>query len=105
MITINIAKDFTDTPGFRYYTDGPFSGEEFFDKLLKIKFQEAKDKDQQLKIILDGVNGFTTSFLNESFRRLGEAFGSDQTWNRLIIVSNNIPKYIEKIKSSLYEKK
>jgi hypothetical protein len=37
---INIAKDFTETPGARYYADGEFPGEEFRDKFLKNIFNE-----------------------------------------------------------------
>ena len=93
MITINIAEDFSITPGFRTYSDGPKSGEEFFDSLLLSKFQEALEKDVKLKIILDGTNGYTSSFLNESFRLLGNKFGSDIVWNRLIIISNEVPNF------------
>ena len=52
MIVIDIAKDFTDEPGARNYSDGLFSGEEFFDKLLRPKYIEAKEQNQKLKIIL-----------------------------------------------------
>lgn len=102
MITIDIPKDFTKTPGWRTYKDGPFSGQEFFDKILKKDFKRAKDQDVKLKIILDGSNGYTTSFLNEAFRRLGEEYGADEVWNRLTIISNEVPKYIERVKKGVY---
>lgn len=105
MITINIAEEFAKTPGFRTYSDGPKSGQEFYDNLLKEKFQEAQRQNVKLKVILDGTNGYTSSFLNESFRLLGNEFGPDLVWERLIIISNEIPKYIEKVKKSVYEKK
>jgi phosphomannomutase len=102
MIVIDIPNDFTKTPGWRTYDDGPFSGQEFFDKLLKDGFEKAKNEDVKLKVILDGSNGYTTSFLNEAFRLLGKEFGSDKVWNRLIIISNEVPKYIERIKKGVY---
>jgi len=102
MIIIDIPKDFSRTPGWRTYEDGPFSGEEFFDKLLKDSFAKAKNKGVKLKVILDGSDGYTTSFLNEAFRLLGKEFGSDFVWNNLIIVSNEVPKYIERIKKGVY---
>lgn len=105
MIEINIANDFTREPGARNYSDGPFSGEEFFDKLLKPKYVEAKNSQVKLKIILDGTEGYASSFLNEAFIRLGSEFGADEVWSNLILVSDEIPKYIKKVKESVYEKR
>jgi phosphomannomutase len=103
MITINIKEDFSATTGFRTYDDGPKSGLEFFEKLLDNKFKEASEQSVKLKIILDGGEGYTSSFLNEAFRLLGEKYGADLVWNNLLIVSEERPKYIEKIKKSVYE--
>lgn len=103
MIKINISKDFSKTPGFRTYLDGPKSGQEFYEKLLKDKFQEAVNSGVKLEINIDGTDGYTSSFLNEAFRLLGKEFGADNAWSNIIIVSNEIPKYIDKIKSSIYE--
>tara|TARA_B100000378_G_scaffold277841_1_gene279179 strand:- start:1768 stop:2091 length:324 start_codon:yes stop_codon:yes gene_type:complete len=102
MITIDIPNEFAKTPGWRTYADGPKSGQEFYDELLKDRYEEALRNDVKLKVILDGSNGYTTSFLNEAFRLLGGAFGADKVWNRLIIVSNEVPKYIERIKKGVY---
>ena len=103
MVEINIAKDFTQTPGYRTYEDGPFSGQEFYDKILKRKFIDAHTHGDKLKIILDGTNGYTSSFLNEAFILLGKEFGANTVWNNLIIISNEVPKYIHKVKESVYE--
>ncbi|MCB0744003.1 MAG: STAS-like domain-containing protein [Ignavibacteriae bacterium] len=102
MIIIDIPNDFTKTPGWRTYEDGPFSGQEFFDTLLKKEFARAKNQKVKLKIILDGSNGYTTSFLNEAFRLLGKEFGSDFVWENLVIISNEVPKYVERIKKGVY---
>lgn len=103
MIVIDIPRDFTRTPGWRTYEDGPYSGQQFFDELLKDGFAKAKREGVKLKVILDGSDGYTTSFLNESFRLLGKEFGKDFVWNNLVIVSNEVPKYIERIKKGVYE--
>ncbi|WP_339662332.1 STAS-like domain-containing protein [Croceibacter atlanticus] len=102
MIVIDIPKNFTKTPGWRTYDDGPYSGQEFYDKLLKKGYEDALAQDVKLKVILDGSNGYTTSFLNEAFRLLGGEFGGDAVWHRLLIVSNEVPKYIERIKKGVY---
>jgi hypothetical protein len=103
MVTIYIAEDFAKNPGARNYDDGPKSGREFFDTLLKKKFIEAVEQKTKLNIILDGTTGYASSFLNESFSLLGTEFGADDVWDRLIITSIEIPKYILKIKESVYE--
>ncbi|WP_445914498.1 STAS-like domain-containing protein [Yeosuana sp.] len=103
MVTINIKEDFSATTGFRTYDDGPKSGLEFFEKLLDNKYKEASEQAVKLKIILDGGEGYTSSFLNEAFRLLGEKYGADLVWNNLLIVSEERPKYIAKIKKSVYE--
>lgn len=105
MKEINIAQEFTTEPGARNYEDGPFSGEEFFDKILKPRYIEAKSNNVKLKVILDGTEGFASSFLNEAFIRLGSEFGADEVWGNLILVSDEMPKYIQKVKESVYEKK
>lgn len=105
MITIKISKDFTDTPGARVYNDGEFSGEEFYDKLLKPKFEEAKRHGTKLMVDLDGTNGYASSFLNEAFGRLGNEYGPDLVWESLEITSLEVPKYIQKVKEAVYEKR
>ena len=69
MITINIKEDFSPTTGFRTYEDGPKSGLEFYETLLKEKFENAIRTNDKLKIILDGGEGYTSSFLNEAFMK------------------------------------
>lgn len=103
MVTINIKEEFSATTGFRTYDDGPKSGLEFYDVLLNKKFSEAQKNGVKLKVILDGGEGYTSSFLNEAFRLLGEKYGAENVWNNIIIISEEWPKYIKKIKDSIYE--
>lgn len=104
MIHINIAKDFSRTPGARNYSDGPFSGEEFYEKLLNPRFKAAINENTKLEITLDGTAGFASSFINESFRLLAKEFGAELVWQNLVIISSEVPKYVQKIKEALYEK-
>lgn len=104
MIRINIANDFSRTPGARNITDGPFSGEEFYKNILNPKFKLAIKEKTKLEITLDGTAGFASSFINESFRLLGREFGSETVWHNLVIISNEVPKYIQKVKEAVYEK-
>jgi STAS-like domain of unknown function (DUF4325) len=105
MIDIKISTNFTKTPGARYYSDGPFSGEEFYDKLLKKSYVEAVNQGVKLRVDLDGTDGYASSFLNEAFSRLGNEFGADTVFSNLIIISEEVPKYLKKVKESIYEKR
>jgi hypothetical protein len=60
--TIFVAQDFSDTPGGRYKRLGPASGEEFRDHLVQI-LKSGKD----LIVIVDGAEGYGSSFLEEAF--------------------------------------
>lgn len=105
MIEIKIKRDFSFTPGARDYEDGKKSGQEFYEKLLKKRFEEALSKNVKLKVDLDGVEGYPSSFLSESFGLLGNEFGADRVWGNLIIVSNYVPKYIKKIEEYVFKKR
>lgn len=99
MITINIANDFTDTPGPRYKNDGEYSGEEFREKLLEPKFLEAKNNNKKLKIDFDGGYGYLISFLEEAFGGLARIYGSDLVLQILEFKSDEEEALIEKVKS------
>jgi hypothetical protein len=96
-LKIIIAKDFSPTPGARYYTDGPFSGEEFYDKLLSVKFNEALESGRKLVVDLDGTEGYATSFLDEAFRRLAKHFSINTVMQNLEIISTEEPDWREEV--------
>ena len=50
MITINIANEYTKTPGGRFKSEGDFSGEDFRDSILIPKYLEAVKQNQLLCI-------------------------------------------------------
>jgi hypothetical protein len=62
MTTISIAQDFSKYPGGRYLSDGPYSGQLFRTKHLVPVLGEDK-----IIVILDGVRGYGSSFLEEAF--------------------------------------
>ncbi len=63
MKTIDIGKDFSDTPWGRYAEDGPFNGSEFRDSIL-VPALKANDS---VEVRIDTVEGFGSSFLEEAF--------------------------------------
>jgi hypothetical protein len=75
MKTINIAHDFSDVPGGRFPTDGPFNGQDFRDRLLAPSLRD----DNGVTVILDGTEGFGSSFLEEAFGGLVRNYDFEDT--------------------------
>lgn len=82
MSTILIAKEFSRFPAGRYHPkDGDFSGERFRSEFLIPKLNNS---NEIITVILDGVKGYPSSFLEEAFGgllRLG--FSSAELKRRL----------------------
>ena len=98
MISISIAKDFSDAPGGRYKNEGENSGEEFRDRILKPKFDEAKRNNEKIEIDFDNCYGFATSFLEEAFGGFVRTYKTKGLLNCLVIISNDDATLYEKVK-------
>lgn len=96
MITINIATDYTKTPGGRFISEGEYSGQDFREKVLKPKFLQALEDNDQLTVILDGGYGYATSFLEEAFGGLAREMRNSKIKD-IIIISEEEPQLISKI--------
>jgi len=94
--TINIAMEFSSTPGARYRSDGPYSGEEFREAILETALQES-GPDACVEIVLDGTEGYATSFLEEAFGGLARKLGCDVCLQRLRFRSEEDPLLVEEI--------
>lgn len=82
-IIIKIAEDYTKTPGVREEIEGDFPGEEFLEKILLPKFDEAITSKKRLFIDLDDTAGYATSFLEAAFGGLARHYK-----NHKIILEN-----------------
>ncbi len=92
MSTIRII-DFSKTPGARYFSDGPYSGEEFFIKVLNSAFKNALDKKEKLTVDLDGTSGYASSFLSEAFGLLAEKYSVNVVLSNIEIISKEEPDW------------
>lgn len=95
---LSIFKEFSDAPGLRYCNLSEKSGEEFYHSLLNSRFAEAIDNNEKLVLILDYTEGFAPSFLDESIGNLVYDFSLETVERYLIIVSNEEPFWIDRIK-------
>lgn len=94
-VTINIATNFSIEPMGRYLTDGDGSGEAFRERVLVPALKEA----ETVEVILDGTEGYGSSFLDEAFAGLlrEHGFSADDFKRRVLLVSKEDPSFIEEI--------
>jgi STAS-like domain of unknown function (DUF4325) len=88
--TVSIA-DFSQFPAGRSRRDGPFSAERFRDDVLVPALKAAIESNSRVTVRLDGVLGYSSSFLEETFGgliRLGE-FRPEVLRRTLVITADN----------------
>ncbi len=98
MITLSIATDFSKKPGLRYKDKSKYSGELFRESLLKPKYLEAKKNKVKLVVVLDGVKGYASSFLEEAFGGLARECPEDNIFDRIDLVATEEGYLIDDIK-------
>jgi hypothetical protein len=89
--------DFTTTPGARYVEDGPFPGEVFREKVLRPAFERAQADNRELRVDLDGIWGYATSFLEEAFGGLAQIYGPDVVERLVKIKCDDEPELLPEI--------
>ncbi len=90
---INIRNEFSRYPAGRYLSDGPYNGERFREDFL---IPALKDKTSQICIVLDGVRGYNSSFLDEAFGGLvRRGYSADELLKRLQFESRDESLIVE----------
>ena len=89
--------EFSQRPGPRYISQGKDSGEKFFNECLRPWFFDALEKGARLKVVLDGTDGYLSSFIDEAFGRLVYEFGAQKVKDTLIVESSQEPIWINKL--------
>ncbi len=93
-----ISKEFTETPGGRFYTDGDFSGEMFREEVLKSLLETAISSNEKIIIDLDDTYGYGSSFLEEAFGGLARIKTTKIVKEIIDFKSNDEPEQIERLK-------
>lgn len=99
---ISVANDFSPTPGGRFRSEGPFSGEEFLHKLLVDNYFAAMVIGEPLVIDLDGCMGFPPSFIDGSFGELARHFSDKNIFDVITLVSQDDPDIPVRIQKLVY---
>lgn len=92
-----IATEFHNDPGAREKADGNNAGSVFFKDLLRPRFLQALQGNYILKVDLDNVFGYPSSFVSESFGALSKEFGAEIVMSHLRFKSDRRPIRIDKI--------
>lgn len=95
-MTINIAHDYTKSPGGRFVTEGEHSGEDFRECILFPAYKKCKKTGEKLTVNLDGGYGYGSSFLEEAFGGLARKTNDYKILN-ISIISDEEPKLIDDI--------
>jgi hypothetical protein len=101
--TIQVAKDFSETPGPRFKEEGPFSGEEFLEKLLLPAYKQVVADGGTLLVDLDGTEGYATSFLEAAFGELARKFPPAEVLASIAFKSEDEPYLVEEVKRYIME--
>lgn len=101
-ITLNI-RDYSISPGPRYCIQGDDSGEDFYHTRLNKEFYSTINQKKNLRIILDGPDGYASSFLDEAFGNLVYDFGIEIIKKTVEIISDEEPEWISMIENNTYE--
>lgn len=89
--------DYSQSPGPRYCIQGADSGEDFYHKKLNKIFAEVYREGDILCVMLDGADGYASSFLDEAFGNLVYDFSAAVVSNHLEIISNDEEVWIKMI--------
>lgn len=105
MKIINIRKDFSRYPAGRYIADGPYNGEKFREDFLIPALFEAINKKEKVKVELDGVRGYNSSFLEEAFGGLMRSgkFSSIKDLPEILEFASTDESLIEEIRGYMKE--
>ena len=83
---VSVVRDFARYPGPRYRDDGPFSGQQFREEVLAPRLRQSILNRSELVVLIDGVAGYGSSFLEEAFAGLlRHGFSYDQIRSHLVI--------------------
>lgn len=100
MGAINLAVEFSRTPGLRYRDESEFSGEEFREDVLAPAYLSAARDGETLTVYLDGTAGLATSFLEESFGGLIRQYPDREQdiRERVVVVAVEEPYLLDEVR-------
>lgn len=94
--------DFTTLPGARHRSDGDGSADEFFDKFVEKRLNEALSARSTITIDLDGTMGYASSFVSQiALRVLGTCNKPNTIKKTVRIKSDEDPIQVDRFWSEI----
>lgn len=84
-MNISVAQNFSEIPAGRFSADGPYSGQRFREEILVPELVKAQKTNSILDVSLEGVEGLSSSFLEEAFGGLVREESFDKNELRKIL--------------------
>lgn len=103
MATLSIHDSFSEYTGLRHCDISDNSGEEFYHKVLNKAFKDALENKEKLTVILDKVDGYASSFLDEAFGNLVYDFTLEKVKKNVEIISEQEPHWKKMIETRTYD--
>ena len=101
---LKVSKEFTDLPGGRYESQGPFSGEEFRRDYLIPYYDLSVFNKEKLVVDLDGGYGYGCGFIEESFGGMVRyGYSAKELLKNIEYISNDEPGLPDKIRNYIKE--
>lgn len=94
--------DFSTSPLMRYCSVSECSGEEYYHNFLNAAFKKALDAHDTLIVNMDGVDGYSPSFIDEVFGNLVYDFSLKVVQKNLKIISDEEPEWDQFIKEETF---
>jgi hypothetical protein len=101
---LSIASSFSKFPAGRSKEDGPFNGARFRDEILIPALKDAAASGDKLVVELDGVVGYSSSFLEEVFGGVARSHSlpADVLKNALVIKATDVAYQPAKLDAESY---
>ena len=102
MKTLSIYEKYSEYTGLRHCDISENSGEDFYHKVLNGAFQTAIQANEKLTVILDKVDVYASSFLDEAFGNFVYDFTLEKVKKNVEIISEQEPHWKEMIETKTY---
>lgn len=99
---LKLREEFGPVTGLRHYSISEKSGEEFYHTILNYAFKECYENHDFLTVDLDGVRGYSPSFIDEAFGNLVFDFGLSNVKNILKVKSEDMIFWKNSIENETY---
>lgn len=84
---------YSKAPGPRYRNDGPHSAQEYREEILGPELKDAIETKSVLTVILSGVAGYGSSFLDEAFAGLLRAGFTSRQLEEHLRIDPGVPRF------------